>query len=454
MDNIILIGMPGVGKSTLGVLLAKTLGMTFLDTDLVIQEQEGALLRDLIAARGIEGFLDLEGEVCAHLQAHRTVVATGGSVVYRSQAMAHLRELGTVVYLKLGYRALAKRLGSLKRRGVVLRPGQTLRMLYEERVPLYEQYAHLTIDCSGQDVEHTLDRVMRALEKTRPRIRAAASPRAGEAAVFFDSGRRPKAPAVFRDEAAEVGDLPQSPQQGQPQPIAGHRLADAHPQRIGCEEGEKLVGKAHLIPGQHPAQEYHTAHHRGEGGQPGLRGLLGQQGGHQGAGRAQDHVQRAVGAEQVCHQAPHENPRPGAGEQEGQHGEGLGQAHLDAGKGGDGQDQGENRVHRRDDGGQRQVSGGKFAHKKTSILLFRERRGMFAAPRTNPKQYALRFVLSRCGLGPWPGRFHFVSGHKQPGHAGLGLHPSLRSKLPYGPVLRASGLDEIDSNSSPVSYHT
>ena len=117
MDNIILIGMPGVGKSTLGVLLAKTLGMTFLDTDLVIQEQEGALLRDLIADRGIEGFLDLEGEVCAHLQAHRTVVATGGSVVYRSQAMAHLRELGTVVYLKLGYRALAKRLGSLKRRG-------------------------------------------------------------------------------------------------------------------------------------------------------------------------------------------------------------------------------------------------------------------------------------------------------------------------------------------------
>ena len=159
MDNIILIGMPGGGKSTLGVLLAKTLGMTFLDTDLVIQEQEGALLRDLIADRGIEGFLDLEGEVCAHLQAHRTVVATGGL------AMAHLRELGTVVYLKLGYRALAKRLGSLKRRGVVLRPGQTLRMLYEERVPLYEQYAHLTIDCSGQDVEHTLDRVMRALEK-------------------------------------------------------------------------------------------------------------------------------------------------------------------------------------------------------------------------------------------------------------------------------------------------
>ncbi len=102
--------------------------------------------------------------MCAHLQAHRTVVATGGSVVYRSQAMAHLRELGTVVYLKLGYRA-GQAAGQPETPGGVLRPGQTLRMLYEERVPLYEQYAHLTIDCSGQDVEHTLDRVMRALEK-------------------------------------------------------------------------------------------------------------------------------------------------------------------------------------------------------------------------------------------------------------------------------------------------
>ncbi len=156
---------PGWAKSTLGVLLAKTLGMTFLDTDLVIQEQEGALLRDLIADRGIEGFLDLEGEVCAHLQAHRTVVATGGSVVYRSQAMAHLRGTGHRGLPEAGLPGPGQAAGSLKRRGVVLRPGQTLRMLYEERVPLYEQYAHLTIDCGGQDVEHTLDRVIRALEK-------------------------------------------------------------------------------------------------------------------------------------------------------------------------------------------------------------------------------------------------------------------------------------------------
>ena len=172
MHNVILIGMPGVGKSTLGVLLAKTLGMTFLDTDLVIQDQKKALLRELIAQHGIDGFLALEGTVCAGLQAENAVIATGGSVVYEPEAMAHLREIGTVVYLKLGYKALARRLGNLKNRGVVLRPGQTLRMLYEQRIPLYETYAHITVDCGGQDIEHTLDRVLRALEKAQPKKNA------------------------------------------------------------------------------------------------------------------------------------------------------------------------------------------------------------------------------------------------------------------------------------------
>ena len=158
MHNVILIGMPGVGKSTLGVLLAKTLGMTFLDTDLVIQDQKKALLRELIAQHGIDGFLALEGTVCAGLQAENAVIATGGSVVYEPEAMAHLREIGTVVYLK--------------NRGVVLRPGQTLRMLYEQRIPLYETYAHITVDCGGQDIEHTLDRVLRALEKAHPKKNA------------------------------------------------------------------------------------------------------------------------------------------------------------------------------------------------------------------------------------------------------------------------------------------
>lgn len=167
MNNVILIGMPGVGKSTLGVLLAKRLGMTFLDTDLVIQDRGGALLRDLIDQHGIDGFLAIEGAVCAELEAENSVIATGGSAVYEPEGMDHLRQIGTVVYLKLGYRALSRRLGNLKNRGVVLRPGQTLRMLYDERVPLYERYAHVTVDCGGQDMEHALARVLRALEKGR-----------------------------------------------------------------------------------------------------------------------------------------------------------------------------------------------------------------------------------------------------------------------------------------------
>ena len=113
---------------------------------------------------GSDGFLALEESICAQLDVNNSVIATGGSVVYEPNAMAHLSQLGTVVYLKLGYKALARRLGNLEKRGVVLRPGQTLRMLYDERVPLYEQYAHITVDCGGQDIEHTLRRVRRALE--------------------------------------------------------------------------------------------------------------------------------------------------------------------------------------------------------------------------------------------------------------------------------------------------
>lgn len=165
MKNIVLIGMPGAGKSTVGVVLAKAMHMRFLDTDLSVQERMGECLQDTINREGKEGFLKIENEVLSTIHVENTVIATGGSVVYEPKAMAHLSQLGTVVYLKLGYKALARRLGNLEKRGVVLRPGQTLRMLYDERVPLYEKYANITVDCGGQDIEHTLRRVRRALEK-------------------------------------------------------------------------------------------------------------------------------------------------------------------------------------------------------------------------------------------------------------------------------------------------
>lgn len=150
MDNVILIGMPGAGKSTVGVVLAKKLGYRFLDSDLVIQDKTGKMLHEIISEKGTEGFLKIEDEINAALDCHRTIVATGGSVVYGSQAMEHLKEIGKVVYLKLTCETIAERLGDLDERGVALKEGQTLISLYKERVPLYEKYADLTIDCENK----------------------------------------------------------------------------------------------------------------------------------------------------------------------------------------------------------------------------------------------------------------------------------------------------------------
>ena len=145
-----LIGMPGAGKSTVGVVLAKRLGYSFVDSDLVIQERYGKLLHELIEEKGVEGFWKLENDVNASLTLHKSVIATGGSAVYGAGAMEHLREIGTVVYLKLPYEEIEARLGDLNARGVTLQPGQTLRDLYAERIPLYEQYAHVVISCEGK----------------------------------------------------------------------------------------------------------------------------------------------------------------------------------------------------------------------------------------------------------------------------------------------------------------
>lgn len=146
-ENIILIGMPGAGKSTVGVVLAKKLGFAFVDSDLVIQEKEGKLLHEIISERGVDGFWDAEEAVNVSIEADRTVIATGGSAVYGRRAMEHFRSIGTVVYLKLSFDAISDRLGDLNERGVTLQEGQNLIQLYEERAPLYEKYANITIDC-------------------------------------------------------------------------------------------------------------------------------------------------------------------------------------------------------------------------------------------------------------------------------------------------------------------
>ena len=159
MENIILIGMPGCGKSTVGVVLAKALGMDFLDSDLLIQRREGKRLAQIIEEVGDEGFRAIENEVNAAIDAQGCVIATGGSVIYGREAMAHLRAIGTVVYLQLSYEQVEERLGDLHARGVTVKPGQTLRDLYNERCPLYERYAHVILPCDGLRLREVVARI-------------------------------------------------------------------------------------------------------------------------------------------------------------------------------------------------------------------------------------------------------------------------------------------------------
>ena len=161
--NIILIGMPGAGKSSVGVILAKVLGYEFIDTDLVIQHREKRLLREIIADEGNEGFLAIENEVNATLEADKSVIAPGGSAIYGKEAMEHFKEIGKVVYLKISYEELEGRLGNLQSRGVALKEGQTLLDLYHERVPYYEKYADITIEEQGLGVEETINRIAKEL---------------------------------------------------------------------------------------------------------------------------------------------------------------------------------------------------------------------------------------------------------------------------------------------------
>lgn len=163
-ENVVLIGMPGVGKSTVGVVLAKVLGYEFIDADLLIQKAEGKLLHEIIDERGTDGFIEVENRVNSQIDTHRSVIATGGSVVYGKEAMEHLRSIGTVVYLKQNLRPLERRLRNLKGRGVVLKPGQTLADLYKERTILYEKYADVTVEQYKLTVDQSLKKVLKALE--------------------------------------------------------------------------------------------------------------------------------------------------------------------------------------------------------------------------------------------------------------------------------------------------
>lgn len=167
MNNIILIGMPGAGKSTVGVVLAKKMGYCFVDSDLVIQERTKKLLHEIITEKGQEGFLEVENQINASLELEHTVLATGGSAIYGKEAMEHLKKIGTVVYLKLSHPAIARRLGDLHERGVALKEGQTLLDLYEERIPYYEKYADLTVNCEKKAIRRIVEEIAGRVERLK-----------------------------------------------------------------------------------------------------------------------------------------------------------------------------------------------------------------------------------------------------------------------------------------------
>ena len=163
-DNVVLIGMPASGKSTVGVMLAKILGMDFTDTDIVIQQREGARLDRIIEERGVDAFLKCEEQALLSINARNTVIATGGSAVYSSAGMEHLARGSRIVYLRVIKDSLMKRLKNIKERGVVLREGESFDEMFDNRAKLYEKYADITVFEDGNSIEDTLQAVREALE--------------------------------------------------------------------------------------------------------------------------------------------------------------------------------------------------------------------------------------------------------------------------------------------------
>lgn len=162
-SNIILIGMPGCGKSTCGVLAAKALLKNFFDTDLLLQGLEQERLQNIIDKKGIEYFLDAEENAILSLDINATVIATGGSVIYSEKAMEHLRSMGKVIFLNLSYETMVKRINNITTRGVVLKSGTTLEDMYNERLPLYQKYADKVINCDENTVEQTVEGIIKVL---------------------------------------------------------------------------------------------------------------------------------------------------------------------------------------------------------------------------------------------------------------------------------------------------
>jgi len=164
-DNIVLIGMPASGKSTCGVLLAKRMQYQFLDTDLLIQSQEGRRLISIIKEKGLAGFCRIEEQWLLQVNLQQHVIATGGSAIYSTRAMAHLKACGIVVYLFAAPDQLRQRLTDWDTRGIIAAPDQKLEMLFKERNPLYRQHAQLTVDTTGLTQTQTVDAIMAVLKK-------------------------------------------------------------------------------------------------------------------------------------------------------------------------------------------------------------------------------------------------------------------------------------------------